>query len=364
VWNCRRRARRAGGSERQLAVKLMKWENIPSADRANMENEVNLHAGVKHPHIVDLIVAFDDGHVVSLVMELCLGGDLFDLVARRRMRAHPNPPGLPEKDAAIVLQHTLKAIEYLHSQRIVHNDVKCENVLLHERDLPVERTTFKLCDFGFAARVPVGGALTARVGSPSSVAPEILHNKPYSTLADMWSVGVLLYVILVAMPPFAAGSRAQVMERVKAGMYSLSGIVWKKVSIDAKLLVRAMMSFNPRDRVTASAALQDVWFQQVHRRFETHKEDVKTISREDALYVAESNRLNRGPPQHMKSRWRTSPSVEYYRPNQHQSSYYATRRPSKGSSQTGSGLRRWQQNRGMLAYFPPGLVRCVAQCCG
>merc|ERR1712107_40351 len=121
---------------------------------------------------------------------------------------------------------------YMHSQQIVHRDIKCENVLLSRVDVPLEENTFKLCDFGFAA-VDRGQGLNDRLGSPT-VAPEVVCGHRYGAPVDIWSTGVLLYMMLSAMPPFYAATDSDVLRKVRTGNYSISGGIWEFISQTAK----------------------------------------------------------------------------------------------------------------------------------
>jgi len=221
--------------------------------RDGFEGEIHMHLRLKHPHIVAMHEVFDAPGIVSLVMECCRGGDLFDLIKGSCM-------GLPEPGAARALRHLLNALAFLHSILIVHRDVKCENVLCAERGLPIERSTFKLCDFGFAACLKsADGFLQTRLGSPDAVAPEVVKGQMYSTPVDCWAAGVLLYMALSASSPFWDKTDTEVLRKVKKGEYRLSGPKWDRVSREAKDVVRRLLTYNPAMRVSAAQALGLPW---------------------------------------------------------------------------------------------------------
>jgi len=258
VWRCRPRQGPGGGDDAMLAAKRIMMSKLLPRDVRNLfghddrEGEIRMHQALKHPHIIELHEVFREPDTVSLVMECCRGGDLFDLIAA-------NCSGLPEQSVALVERHLLKALEFLHGRRIVHRDVKCENVLMLDKDLPVEKNTFKLCDFGFAARLKADGELSTRMGSPDTVAPEIVRGERYSTPVDCWAAGVLMYMALSARPPFWAKTDVEVLKRVGKGEYSTSGGVWERISKEAKEIVSRLMTFNPRARVSATEALAYTW---------------------------------------------------------------------------------------------------------
>jgi len=259
VWRCQSRkcdGDAAGGSEERAAKRIAK-ARLAARDVRNLfgdghlEGEIKMHLGLSHPHIVGLYEVFQDDDVVSLVMECCNGGDLFDLIA-----SHSKEGGLSEHVAARVQVHLLSALSFLHAQPVVHRDVKCENVLLSQKGVPPQHNIFKLCDFGFAARPrPPSYRLHTRMGSPDTVAPEVVRGEAYWTPVDCWAAGVLLYMSLSATPPFYAQSDAEVLQKVRNCIYKLDGKRWSFVSDEAKSLIRGLMKFEASSRTTAIEAL-------------------------------------------------------------------------------------------------------------
>lgn len=259
VWSCRQRHPSAGSNAEVRAVKRIRKALLKPRDidnlfgRGDFEGEIAMHLRLKHPHVVAMHEVFNAPSIVSLVMECCQGGDLFDLISASRI-------GLPEAGAARALRHLLSALAFLHSLLIVHRDVKCENVLCAERGLPIERSTFKLCDFGFAASLKsADGTLQTRLGSPDAVAPEVVTGKRYSTPVDCWAAGVLLYMALSASSPFWDKTDTEVLRKVKKGEYKLSGPKWDRISREAKDTVRQLLTYNPAVRMTATQALGMAW---------------------------------------------------------------------------------------------------------
>lgn len=263
VWLCYP----TGKSETvMLAAKRIDKSKLQSRDVRNLfgcfgrEGEVLIHHLLQHPNIVRLFDFFDDRDIVSLVLELCHGGDLFSCIIETRTRCAPACiPGLSEVVVARVVRHILGALAYLHSLQIAHRDMKCENVLLDEKDIDLEKTTYKLCDFGFARRVPLDGALHTMLGSPQTVAPEILTRKPYSFPSDMWSSGVMVYIALSAVEPFQGESLQAVVKKVAAAKYSVAGGVWDRTSEMAKAFLAGLMCVDQNERLTVLAALRHPW---------------------------------------------------------------------------------------------------------
>lgn len=244
------------GEER--AAKIVRKAHLQQRDMRHLlgdDGEVQTHLTMTHPHIVNLFEFFDERNTVTLVLEYCRGGDLFDAIVRQ---AKVTGRGLPESAAVVAMRHVLSALQYLHGNKVVHRDLKCENVLLALAGGPLQNNTYKLCDFGFAA-VDLGGGLCDRLGSPDTVAPEVVVGSKYSFPADVWSAGVLLYMIVTAVPPFSAPTDAEVLRRVRTANYSLAGPIWESIAPTARDLVRALMTVDQHRRPTAADACEDVW---------------------------------------------------------------------------------------------------------
>ena len=148
----------------------------------------------------------------------------------------------------------LKAVNYMHCKGYVHRDVKPENLLIDGSD-----NSLKLIDFGLSIKLPPGCKLRDRQGTPYYMAPEVL-NKSYDNKCDIWSCGVILYILLSGRPPFNADHELEIMRLIKIGKYSMTGRVWEFVSSQAKELIKGMLCYNPKKRLTAKQALDHDWF--------------------------------------------------------------------------------------------------------
>lgn len=263
VWRCHPKPGSAAvdceGEVQERAAKIVRKARLQPREMRYLlgeDGEIQIHLTMKHPHIVELFEFFDEALTVTLVLEYCRGGDLFDAVVRQAKMG--NCRGFSEQAAAVVTRHLLSALAYVHEANVVHRDLKCENVLLCEIGVPVEENIYKLCDFGFAAR-DRGDGLSDRLGSPDTVAPDVLAGKPYSTPADIWSAGVLIYMMLSATPPFSGNSDAEVLRKVRNGAYSLIGDPWDSMSEAPKQMISSMMTVDSASRVTAVEALKAAW---------------------------------------------------------------------------------------------------------
>jgi len=256
VWRCSPQAKASKhGAHDVFAAKLIRKDRLSTMELGNLvgtDGEIELHERCRHPNIVALCEHFNEDKTVSLVLEYCRGGDLFDAVVK-------SGTGFTEAGARTAARHLLMALQYLHGESIVHRDIKCENLLLANADVPPEANIFKLCDFGFAA-VDRGHGFTQRLGSPDTVAPEVLSCKKYSFSADNWSAGVVTYMMLVAESPFAAQTETATLKRVLAGQYSVEGKFWTRKSPECKNVIKALMNFEVERRAPASEVLQHPWF--------------------------------------------------------------------------------------------------------
>merc|ERR1719337_723596 len=202
-----------------------------------------------HPNIIKLYETFEDHRNIYLIMELSSGGELFDRIIES---GH-----FTEVQAAVLMQQIVRAIYYMHENHVCHRDLKPENFLFMTKE-PIEKTLLKIIDFGLSCKFDSGQVLTTKAGTPYYVAPQVLAGK-YDQLSDLWSVGVIMYVMLCGYPPFFGETDAEVLSKVRLGNFSFNAADWKNVSEDAKNLIRMLLKMNPRDRYTAEQALNHVW---------------------------------------------------------------------------------------------------------
>ncbi|GJP48549.1 hypothetical protein CLOM_g7837 [Closterium sp. NIES-68] len=196
-----------------------------SAARDEVRREVAAMQSVAgHPGVVQLRAVFEDERQVHLVMDLCDGGELFDEIVRRQR--------LPERDAALFFRQIASAVAFCHSKGVMHRDLKPENILLASP--PSARVpSVKLADFGFSIPIPSGHRACGVAGSPFYMAPEVLSGE-YGAEADVWSLGVVLYVLLSGTPPFWGADDNAVFRAVLDAPLDLTSGAWAGVSAEAK----------------------------------------------------------------------------------------------------------------------------------
>eukprot|EP00913_Durusdinium_trenchii_P002168 g2000.t1 len=142
----------------------------------------------------------------------------------------------------------------MHQNNVTHRDLKPENFLFTSKE-PIEKNFLKIIDFGLSCKYSEGQVLATKAGTPYYVAPQVLQGK-YDQAADLWSCGVIMYVLLCGYPPFFGESDAEVLSKVKTGSYSFNPADWKN---DAKSLIRQLLKMNPKERYSAEAALNHEW---------------------------------------------------------------------------------------------------------
>merc|ERR1719159_1861646 len=229
------------------AVKSISKAQMKNMDR--FKQEIAIMKMMDHPNIIKLYESFEDHRNIYLIMEICSGGELFDRIIET---GH-----FTEVQAAIVMQQILRGIFYMHEIKLTHRDLKPENFLFQTKD-PLEKCTLKIIDFGLSCKFSEGTVLTTKAGTPYYVAPQVLAGK-YDQSADLWSCGVIMYVLLCGYPPFYGETDADVLTKVRLGNFTFNAADWKNVSEDAKNLIRMLLKMNPRDRYTAEQALAHVW---------------------------------------------------------------------------------------------------------
>lgn len=233
----------------KLACKSISKRKLTTPeDIADVQREVQImHHLEGHPNVVALKGAFEDKHHVHLVMELCSGGELFDRILER---GH-----YTERDAADLIRTIVKVVAHCHNMNVIHRDLKPENFLLVDKAADAQ---LKATDFGLSVFFKDGQEFSDIVGSAYYVAPEVLRRK-YTKEADIWSCGVILYILLCGMPPFYGDNEQQIFESVIKAPLDFNSDPWPKISEPAKDVVRRMLVRDPRKRATAAEVLEHEW---------------------------------------------------------------------------------------------------------
>ncbi|XP_061420578.1 serine/threonine-protein kinase 33 isoform X1 [Lethenteron reissneri] len=238
------------------AIKTVNKERAGSSGVRLLEREVAILKRVQHQNIIHLEEVLETHKRVYLVMELCELGELRAVLEQRKR--------LSEAEARHVAHSLAAAIAYLHKHDIVHRDLKLENILAKssEPHEGIDHLDIRVTDFGLSAVREGNGAasmLQSPCGTPIYMAPEVIQSQDYSQQCDVWSIGVILYMLLCGEPPFMAHSQEKLFELIIKGELSFTQPAWEEVSENAKELLRGLLKVDPAHRLTASELLHDHW---------------------------------------------------------------------------------------------------------
>ncbi|XP_074138102.1 calcium/calmodulin-dependent protein kinase type IV [Sminthopsis crassicaudata] len=233
------------GTQKPYALKVLK----KTVDKKIIRTEIGVLLRLSHPNIIKLKEIFETQAEISLVLELVTGGELFDRIVEKGYYS--------ERDAAQAVKQILEAVSYLHENGIVHRDLKPENLLYAtpEPDAPL-----KIADFGLSKIVEDQVTMKTVCGTPGYCAPEILRGCAYGPEVDMWSLGVITYILLCGFEPFYDERGDQYMfKRILNCHYRFVSPWWDDVSLNAKDLVKKLIVLDPKKRLTTFQALQHPW---------------------------------------------------------------------------------------------------------
>ncbi|KAK7345058.1 hypothetical protein VNO77_15443 [Canavalia gladiata] len=238
-------------TKEEFACKCISKKKLRTAiDVEDVRREVEIMKHMpKHPNIVSLKDTYEDDTAVHLVMELCEGGELFDRIVAR---GH-----YTERAAATVTKTIVEVVQMCHKHGVMHRDLKPENFLFGNKK---ETAPLKAIDFGLSVFFKPGEKFDEIVGSPYYMAPEVLKRN-YGPEVDIWSAGVILYILLCGVPPFWAETEQGVAQAIIRSFVDFRREPWPKVSDNAKDLVKKMLDPDPKRRLTAQEVLDHPWLQ-------------------------------------------------------------------------------------------------------
>jgi len=233
------------GTKEMVAIKVMNKGRMKKKNSLHrFRSEVEALKTLIHQHICQLYQVYENEHIVSLVMEYCPGGELFDYIVSKKK--------LPENEARTLFRQMVAAVAFTHENGYAHRDIKPENMLLNNEK------SIKMIDFGLSVK-PASGLtvpLVTRVGSPAYAAPELVSGDLYfGDQTDIWSLGVVLYAVLCGSLPFDDETTAQLYEQIKKGEYYQP----KHLSKGSAKLLRRMLEVDPRKRIAMNDLLEDEW---------------------------------------------------------------------------------------------------------
>lgn len=263
------------------AVKVINKKQVRRQDR--LRREVSFLKQVSHPNIISMYDCYEDEDTVHIVTEVCNGGELFDKVVDKAKKGNKKnsksssrstdggsrastrksaqdvsttPACFNERDAARIIHSLLSAVSYLHANNIVHRDIKPENILFVDKD----DDSIKLIDFGLSIRHDPETCLplSNTVGTSYYMAPELLDGS-YDKACDLWSVGVIAYVMLSGRPPFNGTSDETIFRKIRKGQYKMDSPLWEGISDYAKDFIKCLLTMDTKKRWTADMAMEHAW---------------------------------------------------------------------------------------------------------
>ncbi|XP_029092461.1 death-associated protein kinase 2 isoform X1 [Monodon monoceros] len=217
--------------------------------REEIEREVSILRQVLHPNVITLHDVFENRTDVVLILELVSGGELFDFLAQKE--------SLSEEEATSFIKQILEGVNYLHAKKIAHFDLKPENIMLLDKNIPIPH--IKLIDFGLAHEIEDGVEFKNIFGTPEFVAPEIVNYEPLGLEADMWSIGVITYILLSGASPFLGDTKQETLANITAVSYNFDEEFFSQTSELAKDFIRKLLVKETRKRLTIQEALRHPW---------------------------------------------------------------------------------------------------------
>jgi len=226
---------------------MIKKSLLSEYQNKKIVEETNILRNLDHPNILKILEFFDDENFFYIVTEICKGGELFDEIVRRKK--------FSENCAVILMKQIFQCVNYCHKNQIVHRDLKPENIMLEENK---DFSQIKIIDFGVSRHFEIDEILYDMQGSSYYIAPEVLDRK-YNEKCDIWSCGVILYIILSGTPPFNGKSEYEIHNRIKEGSISFSDPCWSTISDNAKNLITKLLAYDSKHRLSAEEALNHPW---------------------------------------------------------------------------------------------------------
>ena len=249
----------------RYAIKTLKKDYFNKHILDSIEREVDILRSLDHPNIVKYFETYEDDHFIHIVMEYIPGDNLFKLITNKKYFK------FTEKEICQLITCLLKAVLFLHHNNIVHRDIKPENILF---SVPGDFNALKLIDFGLSIQKNAKNE-NRRVGTPYYMSPEMIHGN-FVYESDMWSIGVILFIMVTGKQPFRAHDKEGVFEKILNGKCDKKSLDKSKCSIELKDLIKKTLVKDYKKRISVESALQHKWFS----LFEDNKNNFQVIDQD------------------------------------------------------------------------------------
>ena len=236
--------------QRYYAMKVIKKKTKSNTEEDSLMNEINILRKLDHPNILKITDFYNLKNEYNIITEYCQEGELFDEIKA-------NAP-FSEALTGWYMRQILQAVCYCHGCHIVHRDLKPENILIVKR----AKNGFhhiKIIDFGTAKVFSKEKREHALIGSAYYIAPEVI-SRNYTEKCDIWSCGIIMYILLTGRPPFNGQTEDDIMKKIKVGTFEMTKYPWGIISQEAKDLINDLLQLKPNKRITAEEALKHKWF--------------------------------------------------------------------------------------------------------
>lgn len=229
-------------------LKVYNKEKMVNTNQNRFEEELQIIKELDHPNIFQIFEFYKDEENYYLITEYLEGGELFDFISTSK--------NLNEQTVFVIMEQILSAVNYLHKHNIIHRDLKPENLLLTRKN---DCTSIKLIDFGTSKKFQKGDIFNVPLGTCYYIAPEVIRRQ-YNEKADIWSCGIILYILLCGYPPFNGNSDLEIYKNILQQKLVFDNNDWKNVSKEAKDLVNKMLDKYPLERYDMKQVLSHDWF--------------------------------------------------------------------------------------------------------
>ena len=264
-------------TKKPVAIKIMAKKNMDKSDLELAKVEIDILKIGQHPNIIKLYDVFENENYIYIIMEYCSGGDLLSYFEHYNYE-------LPETKVCEIIHKLLMAIYYLHSYGIVHRDLKPENILM--TDL-TKSSDIRLLDFGLSKIVGNDEKCTEPYGTLSYVAPEVLLGKPYDKSVDLWSIGIITFLLLCGYLPFDdKHSEREIARQTIQDPVPFSDKIWSKYSPESKIFINGLLQKKTEKRYTIKEVLEHPWIKKMDKVPEKRNDSQSNTKNEFGVYTS------------------------------------------------------------------------------